>query len=143
MRYLKPLIGIYLLYCFFSVVFADNLSEVEKEMLLNPPGMGHSSDDVAIYSRVTKTTVHNAGSELATIYNEPDVTAVQENTDPYLKINKDGIRVYVYRQKNSAFGTFKAVTHMKASVDSVLAVILDIDASTKWIDACKKAFIIK
>jgi hypothetical protein len=67
----------------------------------------------------------------------------QEEKDKYLKLDKDGIKVYIYSHKNSDFGTFKAVTYINASLDSVLAVLLDNKSCTEWIHACDKSFIIE
>ena len=66
-----------------------------------------------------------------------------DESDPYLKLNKDGIKVYIYKSKRSDFATFKAITYINASIDSILAVILDLKSSTEWIDACEKALLIK
>ena len=59
-----------------------------------------------------------------------------------LKINKDGIKVYVYSHKNSEFATFKAITHIKTSLDSILAVMFDNKSCTEWIYACDESFVI-
>ena len=67
----------------------------------------------------------------------------ESEPDPYLKLNKDGIKVYIFSHKNSAFGTFKAITHINASLDNILAVMLDNQSCTEWIDACKKSILIK
>ena len=37
-----------------------------------------------------------------------------EENETYLKLNKEGIKVYVYSHKNSEFETFKASTHILA-----------------------------
>lgn len=66
----------------------------------------------------------------------------QEEKDKYLKLDKDSIKVYVYSHKNSDFGTFKAVTYINASLDSILAVMLDNNSCT-WIHACDKSFLIE
>jgi hypothetical protein len=60
-----------------------------------------------------------------------------------LKLNKDGIKVYIFSHKNSSFGTFKAITHINASLDSILAVMLDSNSRTEWVDACEKSMLIK
>jgi hypothetical protein len=139
MRDKMPLLGWYLLYFSFSAVFADDISEFEKEMLLSPPGIGHPSDETTVYSKISGKTLNKA--------RDTHFEALQDNVisnfNPYLKLNKDGIKVYIYSHKNSVFGTFKATTHIDASVDSVLAVVLDTKYSPQWIDALKKSFIIK
>ncbi|NOQ79948.1 MAG: hypothetical protein GQ546_11170, partial [Gammaproteobacteria bacterium] len=61
----------------------------------------------------------------------------------YLKLNKDGIKVYVYRHKDSDFWVFKSSTDINASLDSILAVMFDNNSGEMWIDACKKSFLIK
>ncbi len=60
-----------------------------------------------------------------------------------LKIDKDGIKVYIHRHKNSNFRAFKAISCIPASMDSILAVMFDIDAYSQWIHACNKSFLIK
>lgn len=60
-----------------------------------------------------------------------------------LKLDKDGIKVYIFSHKDSEFATFKAVTHINASVDSILAVMLDNESYTQWIHACEDSFVIE
>jgi len=145
MRYNMPLGGIYLLYCYFSVVFADDdFSKFEKEMQSEPPGIGHPSDQTAVYSRASDKALDKAiETQLKSVRNKIISEPEMNEFDPYLKINKDGIKVYIYSHKNSLFGTFKAITHINASLDSIIAVILDIESSTEWLDACEKSFLIK
>ena len=64
-----------------------------------------------------------------------------DESDPYLKLNKDGIKVYIFSHKNSAFGTFKAITHINASLDSILAVMFDNNSCTEWVDACGESIL--
>ncbi len=53
--------GATLFCCSFSAVFADaEFSQIEEEMLLNPPGAGVASNEVTIYSRVRNKTIHTA-----------------------------------------------------------------------------------
>ena len=53
--------GIYLLCCFFSVVFADDdFSKFEKEMQINPSVIGPASDEVTVYSKLRNKTVNKA-----------------------------------------------------------------------------------
>ena len=60
-----------------------------------------------------------------------------------LKLNKDGIKIYTFKHKGSEFTTFKALTHIKASLDSLLAVLLDNEACPEWVYACDDAFTIE
>lgn len=66
-----------------------------------------------------------------------------DNQDKYLKLDREGIKVYVYSSKNSAIGTFKATTHIKASLDSILSVMINNESCAEWIHACDKSFVIK
>ena len=65
------------------------------------------------------------------------ILAADENKEDELshclKLNRDGIKVYTFRHKGSKFTTFKAHTHIKAPLDSLLAVLLDNKASPEWI----------
>lgn len=63
--------------------------------------------------------------------------------DNSLKLDKDGIKVYIFSHKNSKFATFKAITHINASFDSVLAVMFDNNSYTSWIHACEESFVIE
>ncbi len=149
MVYSKFIYCIYFCYCYFSILsaFADDKftkGEIEKEMLLNPPGIGNPSNAITVYSKrantATKKIINTSNKKIQNnLINESDVGI----SDPYLKLNKDGIKVYIYKSKRSDFATFKAITHIDASIDSILAVILDLKSSTQWIDACKRALIIK
>ena len=71
------------------------------------------------------------------------VWAEEETKDNYLKLDKDGIQVYVFKHKQSDFATFKAITVIPASLDSVLAVMLDNTAHTQWIHNCKQSMVIE
>ena len=143
MRYKKSVYGIYLLFCSFSVVFADDFSKIEKEMQLDPPGMGHSSDAVTIYSKVRDRAINQAvETQFESIQNQTIADSESKEYDPYLKLNKDGIKVYIYKHKNSDFGTFRAITHINASLDSILAVMLDNKSCAEWIDSCKQSFLL-
>ena len=83
------------------------------------------------------------GAEIQT--NSPNMgdSSKEKIFDPYLKLNKNGIKVYVYRSKNSKFATFKAITHIKASIDSIISVLLDLKSSSQWIDSSKKTLLIE
>ena len=73
----------------------------------------------------------------------PGQVTAQNAVEHTLKLNKDGIKVYVHRHKNSGFRAFKAITCIDASLDSILAVMLDNDAYTEWVYACNKSFVLK
>lgn len=66
-----------------------------------------------------------------------------EAVDQSLKLNKDGIRIYIYSQQGSDISAFKAVTYIKASLDSILAVMLDSKSCTEWIHACDDSFVLE
>ena len=68
---------------------------------------------------------------------------VEDELSHCLKLNRDGIKVYTFQHEGSEFTTFKAQTHIKASLDSLLAVIFDNEACPEWVYACNDAFIIK
>lgn len=71
------------------------------------------------------------------------VSAAHEESDHTLELDKDGIKVYIYRQKNSDISAFRAVTHIKASLDSILAVMFDNKSCKEWIHACDDAFMLE
>lgn len=133
MKYKKPVVGVFFLIYSFSVVFADNASEFEKELQRDPPGIGYSPDAVSVYSKIRNKVIKDA----------VDAQHKKSRSDPYLKLNKDGIKVYIYKRKNSDFGMFKAISHINATLDSVLAVLLDNKSCTEWVDSCEKSFVIK
>lgn len=146
MRYKKSIFGFYLLCCSFFAVFAeDNFSKIEKEMQAEPPGIGHTSDTSSIYSKVSDNALNKAkdNNPLISEQNIIPVKHEAQEFDPYLKLNKEGILVYIFSRKNSEFATFKATTHIKTSLDSILAVMLDNKSCIEWIDACENSFLIK
>ena len=69
--------------------------------------------------------------------------ANETEEDHYLALDKDGIKVYTFASKDSEFATFKAITHINASLDSILAVMFDNKSCTEWVYACDESFIIK
>lgn len=73
---------------------------------------------------------------------ETESIAEVEQSSHYLALNKDGIEVYIYKHKRSDFATFKAITHINASLESILAVMLDTKSNSKWVDACEQSFLI-
>lgn len=61
MSYNQSICSATLFCCSFSAVFAeDTFSQIEEEMLLNPPGAGIASDKVIIYTRVRNQTINAA-----------------------------------------------------------------------------------
>lgn len=79
----QSICGVSLFCCSFSAVFAEPLfSEIEEEMLLNPPGAGIASNDVIIYSRVRDKTIHYAmDSHFNRIESMMFVNTIQESDD--------------------------------------------------------------
>ena len=80
---------------------------------------------------------------MSSTYITADDNSESDASNPYLKINKEGVKVYIYKSRNSDFATFKAITHINASLDTLLAIMLDIPSSTEWLDSCKKSLLIK
>ena len=70
-------------------------------------------------------------------------TPNNKENEKYLKLDKDGIKVYVYTHKETEFKIFKATTHINTTLDSILAVMFDNDSGAMWIDSCENAFLIK
>lgn len=137
--------GFCLFCCSFFVVFADDeFSKLEKEMQVDPPGIGHASDETSIYSKITTQAFNKAksNSRLNKVEKNLPIKPEASEFDPYLKVNKEGIQVYVFGRKNSDFATFKAITHIQASLDSILAVMMDSRSCTQWIDSCENSFMI-
>ncbi|NOQ78445.1 MAG: hypothetical protein GQ546_03490 [Gammaproteobacteria bacterium] len=60
-----------------------------------------------------------------------------------LKLDKDGVKVYIFTRKGSKFATFKAITHINASLDSILAVMFDNKSCTEWVYSCEDSFVIE
>lgn len=147
MRTIQSIYGIFLPFCFFSVLLADDdFSKFEEDMLSSPPGYGQTTDEVKIYSRISnKTTKKAIDTQFDSIQTTlVDMTLEEEPSEfnRYLKIDKDDIKVYLFAHKNSKLATFKAVTHIQTSLDSILAVLFDNTSCTEWIDSCGKAFIL-
>jgi hypothetical protein len=53
--------------------------------------------------------------------------------------DEDGIKVFLKRVPDSKIKEFKGVTNINSSLDSILAVLYDIDACPKWVHNCKYA----
>ena len=69
-------------------------------MQLNPPGMGSASNAMTVYSKrantATKKNIIKSSEKIQNnLINESDVGV----SDPYLKLDKDGIKVYIYKSK--------------------------------------------
>lgn len=148
MRYSQLIGGIFLFCCFFSILLADNdFNSFEEDVLLNPAAIGQAADDVIIYSASSSKTSRKAlASHLNDIQLMQSVAmAVGANSGEfshYLKLNSDGIKVYLFSHKQSKFGTFKAITHIKASMDSILAVMFDNTICAEWVHSCGQSFIL-
>jgi len=67
----------------------------------------------------------------------------QERSEGELKLDKDGIKVFVYKQTGSDISAFKAVTYIKATLDSILAVMFDNKSCKEWIHACDDAMVLE
>jgi len=60
-----------------------------------------------------------------------------EKIDWELVKDEDGIKVYTRSIEDSKIKEFKGVTNIKSSIDSLLAVLNDTEASHKWVHNCK------
>ncbi len=60
-----------------------------------------------------------------------------------LKQNKEGIKVYTKNTANSSFKAIKTVCTIPATPMVLTAVLLDINSSTEWVYATKKAVLLK
>lgn len=69
--------------------------------------------------------------------------SAEQTMDDSLELDKDGIRIYIYNHEGSEISAFKAVTYIKASLDSILAVMFDNKSCTEWIHACDDSFILE
>jgi len=69
--------------------------------------------------------------------------AADDQQEQYLKLDKDGIKVYFFHNKNFNFGTFKAITYIDTSLASILSVLFDNKSGPDWIHNCLKSFVIK
>ena len=59
------------------------------------------------------------------------------------KIDRNGIQVYTFQTKNSDIATFKAVTRINASIDSILAIMFDNEACEEWVHTCNKSILLE
>ncbi len=60
-----------------------------------------------------------------------------------LRLDEDGIKVYIYEKDNSEISAFTAETYIDASLDSILAVMFDDKSCTEWIHACDDSFVLE
>lgn len=143
----KFIYSLYLLYCYFcvvSVAAADDLSQIEQKLRLNPPAMGNASDEVAILSKIPNKTLDTAiDDQFKSSKKNTGLKSEMQESSHYLALDKDGVQVYIFKRNHSDFATFRAITHIDASMESLLAVMLDIKSNSKWVDACEKSFLIK
>lgn len=66
-----------------------------------------------------------------------------KETDKFLELDRDGIKVYLYGVNSPNIALFKAVTHIESSMDSILAVMFDNKNCVEWIHGCKNSFVLK
>lgn len=69
------------------------------------------------------------------------VTASSEY-DWELVRDEDGIQVYLKSFWADEVKSFRGIIHINSSLDSLLAVILDINACTDWVHRCKKPLLL-
>ncbi len=60
-----------------------------------------------------------------------------------LEMDKNGIKVYLKELKTKDIKAFRGTVFINASVDSLLAVIMDIDACTDWLQYCQNPLILE
>lgn len=56
--------------------------------------------------------------------------------------DEDGIQIYLKEFWADEIKSFRGIIHINSSVDSLLAVILDIDACPDWVHHCKKPLLL-
>lgn len=56
--------------------------------------------------------------------------------------DEDGIQVYLKEFWADDIKSFKGIIHINSSVDSLLAVIVDVDACTDWVHRCKNPLLL-
>lgn len=145
MRTIHILLCVFL-FSHFSMVFAeDDFSKLEKDFLRNPSGVEQSIEEQKIISRIRKKTVQEA---LATQFQiiRPHIQAEVDKSDEfkrYLKYDKEGIKVYLFTHKRSKLGTFKAISRIRASIDSILAVMFDNPLCAEWVHSCGQSFVLE
>ena len=93
MNYWKGIFGISLFCCSCSAVFAESeitFSQIEEEMLLNPPSAGSTSDKVMIYSNVRNKTIHKAmDNQFDRIENMMFINTIVETEEGNLSFSDD------------------------------------------------------
>ncbi|MCU7834907.1 MAG: hypothetical protein KZQ83_06575 [gamma proteobacterium symbiont of Taylorina sp.] len=67
----------------------------------------------------------------------------QNRLEGMLKLDKDGIKVFVYEKTDSDISAFRAVTYIKSTLDSILAVMFDNKSCTEWIHACDESIVLE
>ncbi len=65
------------------------------------------------------------------------------NNDWHLKKVDKGITVYTRESENSGFEELKAITHLKTSVSSIVALLYDFEAYPAWVYKCGKSGTLK
>ena len=60
-----------------------------------------------------------------------------------LEMEKNGIRVYLKELQTEDIKAFRGTISINASVDSLLAVIMDIDACTDWLQYCQNPLLLE
>jgi len=83
----------------------------------------------------------NNEAQLNALINEA-VFNKQEN-EQYLKLDKQGIKVYIYKTKNSEISAFKALAYINSPIDSIMAVLSDNKSCAEWVHECAEAYIVK
>ncbi len=56
--------------------------------------------------------------------------------------NEDGIQIYVKSFWANDVKSFRGIIHINASIDSLLAVILDINACSDWVHRCERPLLL-
>lgn len=67
----------------------------------------------------------------------------EENYQQFLKLDKDGIKVFIYNYEKNKIKAFAAVTYINAPIDSILAVLFDDKKGREWIHACDDSYMIE
>ncbi len=148
MKIFYSICGTFSLICSISVLFAtDDFSQFEEDLLINPPGYGVIPNEVRIYSKksnkITKKAMEQQFDTIQrNVTTDSNIHHEVREFSPYLKFNQEGIKVYLFSHKNSKVGTFKATTHIKASLANILAVLFDNASCPDWIHSCGQAFIL-
>ncbi len=84
---------------------------------------------------------NNNEAQLTNLINEANFN--QQQQKQYLKLDKQGIKVYIYKTKDSGIAAFKALTYINSSIDSIMAVLSDNKSCAEWVHKCAEAYIVK